>query len=439
MDEKKSFRRFLILNSSQSISLIGSGLTDFALSYYILQGVMKSGGQISQYTILYFIMYLPGIIVAPFIGPLIDRSNKKYTIITSDTVAAMGSLGILLVYMSGHLQVSHIYMVVLIKALASAFQTPSFQASISVLVAKKDYGKAVGLAQVGEAVNRIISPLLAGMLFYYTSLETIIFLDLFCYLIALLLVAPCKMTQLKNKQEKTSSWFLKDCRRGFELLLQDKLLVSLLVLFIFNNFFISVIQVLVQPLVYVMNERNGALLSNSLALGIVMTCGGVGMMISSIAMGITGGPKKHISAILILNGCGGLILMAVIAVKSVLLFSVGTLLYFLTIPFILGSNITIWQARVPIEHQGKVFSIRRACVLGVAPLSSLIAGAAADSMYYCYDHLPFIHGIVGSADGIYALLFFIIGFITVLISILFRFNKNFKSYHNESEGGLEHG
>ncbi|MDR2023782.1 MAG: MFS transporter [Hungatella sp.] len=439
MDEKNSFRRFLILNVSQSISLVGSGLTDFALSYYILQGVMKSGGQISQYTILYFIMYLPGIIVAPFIGTLVDRSNKKYILVASDTIAAVGSLAILLVYMHDRLQIGHIYAVVLIKALASAFQTPSFQASISILVAKKDYGKAVGLAQVGEAVNRIISPLLAGILFYYTSLEIIIIIDLVCYFIAFILIAPCRMAQLKVKQEKMKLWFLKDCRMGFEVLKKDKLLVSLLGLFVFNNFLISVIQVLVQPLVYVMNEQNGTLISNSLALGIVMTCGGVGMMISSIIMGITGGPQNRISAILIFNGCGGLILMAVIVVKSVLLFAVGTLLYFLTIPFILGSNITIWQARVPVEHQGKVFSIRRACVLGVTPFSSLIAGAVADCMHHYYDRLSFLHGIVNSANGIYALLFFFAGFITLFISVLFKFDRNFKGYHRELKGGLENG
>jgi DHA3 family macrolide efflux protein-like MFS transporter len=439
MQNKSGFHKFLKLNFSQCISLIGSGLTDFALFYYILQNVMKSSEQISQYTILYFMMYFPGMMVAPFIGTFVDRYNKKYILIISDTIAAIGSLFILLIYMNNSLELYHVYIVVLAKSVASAFQAPTFQSSVSVLVEEKDYGRAVGLAQVGESINKIISPLLAGMLFYYTSLEMIIVIDLICYLFALIVVAPIKMPQVQCKNEKTDNQFLKDCQLGFKLLAKDKMLISLLILFMFNNFFISFIQILVQPLVYVMNEQGTKLISNSLALGIVMTCGGVGMMISSIAMGIKGQPRNSIGTILILNGCGGFILMIVIAVKSVGLFALGTLAYFLTIPFILGSNLILWQIRVPVEHQGKVFSLRRACVLGIIPLSSLIVGAIVDGINKYYDHLYFLHGIIKSPNEIYKFLFFIIGGITVIISVIFTFNRQFKGYQNEWKRGLDNG
>jgi MFS family permease len=428
MDEKKSYSRFLVLNLSQSISLVGSGLTDFALTYYILHNVMQNGGLISEYTILYFIMYLPGIVVAPFIGALIDRSNKRHVMIGSDTIAAVGSLVILFVYMKGDLQLCHIYGVVFVKAVASAFQTPSFQSSISALVEKKDYGKAVGLAQVGESINKIIAPLAAGILFYYTSMEMIIIIDLVCYLLAMICVVPCKMPELNNKIKSVKGEFLKDCRLGFLIIKEDHLLVSLLALFCLNNFFISIIEILVQPLVYVMN---GTGLNNSVALGIVMTCGGVGMMISSIILGVKGGPKNKIAAILLLNACGGVVLTAVIAVNSIVVFAAGTLLYFLTIPFILGSNITIWQERVPIEHQGKVFSIRRACILGISPLSSLIAGGVMDYLKLHYNQLPILHGLVPTLDSIYSFLFFVIGLITLITSVVFKYNKYFKTYQKD--------
>lgn len=427
MDDRKRFQRFMLINLSQSISLIGSGLTDFALFYYILQGIMETSGQISQYTVLYFFMYLPGILVAPFVGTIVDRRNKKYILIASDTIAAVGSLSILLINIGHGLSPFHIYLVVLVKALASAFQAPAFQSGISVLVAPKDYGKAVGLAQVGESINKIVSPLLGGVLFYYTSLEAIIGIDLICYLMALVFILPCKLTEFKKAAEVKSIRFLTDCRMGFQVLGKDRMLISLLILFIFNNFFISFIEILVQPLVYVMNEQSGMLMSNSVALGAVMTCGGVGMMISSIILGIKGVPKKRIVSILILNGCGGLILMLVLWVKSVIFFAIGTLFYFLTIPFILGSNITIWQERVPIEHQGKVFSIRRACVLGIIPISSLLAGWAADGMKNSYEASALLQTVTESVDGVYSLLFFLIGLITVLLSIIFVFNRNLKS------------
>ncbi len=427
MNNKKLFHRFMLINFSQSISLIGSGLTDFALFYYILQGAMESNGQISQYTILYFFMYLPGIIVAPFIGALVDRMNKKYILIASDTAAVVGSLSILLLYINNSLSIYYIYFVVLIKALASAFQTPSFQASISVLVEQNDYGKAIGLAQVGESMNKIVTPLLGGILYYYTSLEAIIVIDFVCYLIALAFIIPCKLNEQKNVIIQESMHFLRECQLGFQILIKDKMLISLLVLFVFHNFLVSFIEILVQPLVYVMNEQGGMIVSNSLALGGVMACGGIGMLISSIILGINGGPKNRIATILILNGCGGLILMMVILVKSVVLFAAGTLLYFLTIPFIFGSNITIWQERVPVEHQGKVFSIRRACVLGIIPISSLLAGWIVDRMKNHYESSSILKMAMESSNEVYSLLFFIIGLVTVFVSMIFAFNRYFKS------------
>lgn len=439
MYDKNGFRRFLSLNFSQCISLIGSGLTDFALFYYILQGVMKSSNQISQYTFLYFMMYFPGIIIAPFIGTFVDRYNKKYILILSDTIAAIGSFAILLLYMNNSLEQYHIYLVVLIKSVTSAFQSPTFYSSISALVDKNNYGRAVGLVQVGESINKIISPLLAGMLYSYTSLEIIIGIDLACYFFALIMIAPVNMPEFKSQAKFRDNQFLKDCKLGFSILTKDKMLVSLLILFIFNNFFISFIQILVQPLVYVMNEQSGGIFSNSVALGIVMTCGGIGMMISSIVIGVKGGPKNQIRTILLLNGCGGFILMLVLSVKSIIIFAIGTLAYFLTIPFILGSNITLWQLRVPVEHQGKVFSLRRACVLGITPLSSLIAGAVTDGMTTNYDRLNFLQGFIESPGEIYTFLFFVIGLITVLISVVFIFNKQFQVYQKEWRRGLENG
>lgn len=426
-DSTKRFKRFMLVNCSQSISLIGSGLTDFALFYYILYSTMENNGNISQYTILYFFMYLPGIIVAPFIGSLVDHINKKYIIIASDTVAVFGSLSILLLYINNNLSNYHIYLVILIKALASAFQAPTFQAGISVLVEPKDYGKAAGLAQVGESINKILSPVLGGMLYYSTSLETIIIIDFICYFIALILILPCNFGEHTNLVEAKKISFLQECRLGFQILIKDKVIISLLMLFIFNNFFISFIEILVQPLVYVMNEQSGMLISNSLALGCVMACGGIGMMISSIIIGIKGVPRNRIAAILILNACSGLILISVITVKSVFIFAVGTLLYFLTIPFILSSNLTIWQERIPINHQGKVFSIRRACILGIIPISSLLAGGLGDGMNKHYESSNLLQRLINSTDEIYALLFLLIGLVTVFISIIFACNKYLKS------------
>ena len=50
------------------------------------------------------------------------------------------------------------------------------------------------------------------------------------------------------------------------------------------------------------------------------------------------------------------------------------------IPIINGSNQAIWQAKVPPDLQGKVFSIRRLIAWFVSPLAMLIAGPLSDKI-----------------------------------------------------------
>ena len=50
------------------------------------------------------------------------------------------------------------------------------------------------------------------------------------------------------------------------------------------------------------------------------------------------------------------------------------------IPIINGSNQAIWQAKVPPDLQGKVFSIRRLIAWFVSPAAMLVAGPLADKV-----------------------------------------------------------
>lgn len=372
-------------------------------------------------------MYIPGILVAPFSGAIIDKFNKKHIIIASDTIAALGSLGILVMFNMGVLNRLVIYLVVLIKSICSSFQAPAFQAGISQMVHKEDFGRAIGLANVGESINKIVSPLLGGMLYYSLSLGNIVLIDIICFLIAFALIAPIKFGSDGLENGTNSIDFVKDCIIGLKLIVGDKVILTLLILFVFNNFFISFIEILVQPLVYVLNKLNPQGITNALALGTVLTCGGVGMMISSILVGIKGVPRNRTGSMLLLNALGGMVLMTVVVVKSVPLFAAGTLIYFLTIPVILGCNMTIWQERIPEYHQGKVFALRRACVLGIIPLSSLLAGGITDWLASMYEKVALLSRAIGNRDGIYGFMFLLVGAITLLISIVFSFNGDLKN------------
>ena len=53
----------------------------------------------------------------------------------------------------------------------------------------------------------------------------------------------------------------------------------------------------------------------------------------------------------------------------------------LILPILNGSNQAIWQAKVPPDIQGRVFSVRRLIAQIAAPVSMLLAGPLADYIF----------------------------------------------------------
>ena len=155
-------RTFLIIWLGQLVSMIGSGLTSFALGVWIYDQT----GEATPFALTVLFGSLPGVLLAPVAGAIADRWNRRLIMIVSDTGAALLTLFIafILFFSDGGLQVWHIYGVALIGSSLGVFQWSAYQPSITMMVPKKHFGRASGMMQAGDAVRGIIAPLLAGAL-----------------------------------------------------------------------------------------------------------------------------------------------------------------------------------------------------------------------------------------------------------------------------------
>src|SRR5690606_27724185 len=84
----------------------------------------------------------------------------------------------------GNLQFWHIYLIVTIGSIFSAFQEPAYTASVTMLVPKKDLSRANGMIQMTQALELVITPILAGVLFVAIGLPGILVIDFATFLIA---------------------------------------------------------------------------------------------------------------------------------------------------------------------------------------------------------------------------------------------------------------
>src|SRR3972149_4986263 len=80
---------FSLLSFGQFVSLIGSGMTCFAQSIWVYT---QQGGSIVNLTMLAVFAQLPGVLISPIAGVLIDRWDRRWVMIVCNAVAALATL-----------------------------------------------------------------------------------------------------------------------------------------------------------------------------------------------------------------------------------------------------------------------------------------------------------------------------------------------------------
>ena len=369
----QSMRTFFIIWVGQLVSIIGSGLTGFGLAVWIFEQT----GQATPFALTIMFANIPQVLLSPFAGALVDRWNRRHVMIAADTGSAIITLGALLLLTMGQLAVWHIYLIAALHSALAAFQEPAYTASTTMLVPQKDLARANGLMQMGQALQMLIAPLLAGVLFVAIGLNGIILVDFVTFLFAvgaLLFVhipQPKKDDQSETKQAGRSLW--QEASFGWHYLRARRGLLGLLFYFALVNFFLNFSAVLLGPMILSFGTAAG--------LGTAQTVGGLGMLIGSIAMSAWGGPKRRILAVI------GFIMLAAFGLfvaglqSSVWVVAVGMFVLMFSVPFGSGTSQAIFQSKVEPDVQGRVFSIRSMISRSMMPLAFLLAGPLADRVF----------------------------------------------------------
>lgn len=369
----QSMRTFFIIWLGQLVSMIGSGLTGFGLAVWIYEQT----GQATPFALTVMFGNLPQVLISPFAGALIDRWNRRLVMIIADTGSALITLVFFLLLAFGQLAIWQIYLGVILSSVLASFQEPAYAASITMLVPKKDLPRANGLMQMGQALQMLIAPVLAGILFVSIGLRGIIMIDAVTFFFAvgaLLLVhipQPQRTSPAETAETNRSLW--REAAFGWHYLRARRGLFGLLIFFALVNFFLNFSAVLLGPMVLSFGTAAG--------LGTAQTMGGVGMLIGSIAMSTWRGPKRRMTAVIgfiFLASCG---LFIAGLQSSVWVVAVGMFLLMFSVPFGSGLSQVIFQTKVEPAVQGRVFSIRTMIARSMMPVAFLLAGPLADQVF----------------------------------------------------------
>jgi MFS family permease len=404
---------FIIIWIGQLVSLLGSGLTSFALSVW----VYKNTNSVTQFALISLFTLLPGIIISPLAGTLGDRWDRRRLIILSDCGAGLSILSIALLLFIGHLEIWHIYVATAASSAFNALQWPAYDAMVPLLVPTQHLVRANGMFQLGLAVSQLISPVLGGFLLVTIQIQGVLILDgitfIFCLVMLLLVRLPKPRTSTKAEGLKSSVWH--DALAGWNYITTRPGLFWLLILFCVYHFVEGTAIVLSTPLFLSF--------TSTAVLGTMLSIGGSGMLLGTALISTWGGGKRRIYNVLGFMLLGGLCMLLVGLRPDVVLCSVGIFLHFFSLPIIISSKQAILQSKVAPDLQARVFAVNRMLINLSLLLAYIVAGPLADQVFEPLLTIngPFAGSIgkiigVGPGRGI-GLLFIVMGMLMMVATV----------------------
>ncbi len=168
----------------QAVSLLGSGLVQFAIIWYVTLEA-NSGTSMMIITLASFI---PQLLVAPFSGVWADRYDRRWLIILADGGIALVTLALAILFLLGYNSVWFIYIAAIIRSFGGGIQGPAINAFIPQITPKKDLLRINGINSTITNVTSLLSPILGGALLTLFPLWVVFLVDVVTAAIAVLIM-----------------------------------------------------------------------------------------------------------------------------------------------------------------------------------------------------------------------------------------------------------
>lgn len=382
--QKNWKKTFYTIWVGQAFSQLSSSILQFAIVWYLTDRT-KSGIVLS---LAMLVGYLPQGLLGPFIGVYIDRLNRKLLMATSDLAIAGVSLVLAFVAAAGDPPIWLILLVMLARAIGTAFHTPTLQAVTPQLVPKEELTKCAGYTQSLQSVSQILSPALAGTLYIFWDLSAIIFLDVLGALTAVAFLMVCKIPKHEGTGNTTKVHVVKEALEGWNILCRKKGMLGLVLV----SSLYTIAMMPVSALFPLMSMgRFGGTSTHASIVEIIFS---LGFFAGALVLGKWGGTKNKIYTIVI-----SYIMMAVSLFGSGLLPENGYLAFCffawlmgVSGPFYWGMYTPLLQEKFEEKYMGRVMSITSSMRLITGPLALIISGIFAD--YFGEENWFLVAGVI---------------------------------------------
>lgn len=212
LTESKNWKRTLVFFlSSQTLSLVGTSLVQYAILWHITL-TAKSG--VVQ-TIAILAGFLPNFLLSPFAGVWADRYDRRHLMILADGGIALVTFGLAFAFQAGHRDLWLFFAAMAFRALGTAVQTPAVAAFLPQFVPADQLTRVNGINQSIQGATMLLSPMAAALLLSLYPLQTIFYIDVVTAALAIAVLAlGVRVPAHDRAQAPTGTSYFHDLKEG---------------------------------------------------------------------------------------------------------------------------------------------------------------------------------------------------------------------------------
>jgi DHA3 family macrolide efflux protein-like MFS transporter len=352
------YRQYQLFFTGYLVTSIGNSMQLLANSWLAL---VLSGSPVAV-AYMFIASALPGVLLSPFIGVMVDRFDRRWIIAITDTARALILFGLFFLGIHGTLQVWHLYVMAFLLSLGDAIYTPSAIAMLREEVPQDVLLYTHSYNGIARQVGGIAGAALAGILIATVSPYSVLCVNAFTFLISVVSVlgirkgykSPAKPSQDGKKVHRVRA-FANDLLDGLKfirgrsdvIILYSVITVILSLLSILNVAIAIFVKNVLKSDVTVMSYMEAAFAIGSVVGNIIITA-------IADAKGITRTMSLGVWALVL-----ALVLLA---------FSFNPVMAILSY-FLVGGTLPVWllyltsvQKIVPDYYQGRVSTTFSTCL-----------------------------------------------------------------------------
>lgn len=356
---------------TRGISGLGSHITAFGLDVW----VYRLTGSYETFALLAVLAIVPNLLLAPMVGVLVDRCNKRTLLMACELIPLLAVLWGLAQLQRHQLGVADVAILITVLSVAGAVRWNTLGPAISILVPAPDRGRLNALQQTFVGVSSMLGPTLGATCLGAFGLPGLLAIDIATFALALYgawalhpgTLAPGAAPQLSTRR------FWQEMTFGFRWVMAHRGLRRILLFFMAFNLAVSIFGVVFTPfLLHFASNAN---------LGWALAAQGAGAFVLGMLLAQRWAPT--LSEQSILTGAwiyGGMMILWGLSRSPLALFPLAFVAGGVT-SIIMTASQTVWQAEVPPEIQGKVFSARMIVSFSTGPLAILCSIPLATHLF----------------------------------------------------------